>query len=108
MLVILLVATNGGLVISSDGRLKYLSRSLSEYVLLTDDRKLVFSCLCKYVSGTALCNKWAFNNFESWRSRVAVEESFPNDVLSIDNPKVLCSCISMIWKRGKQMDRCIR
>ena len=37
------------------------------------------------------------------RFRVTVEESFPNDVLSSDDPKLLCSCVS-IWQRGKRMD----
>ena len=38
-------------------------------------------------------NEWALNNFESWRSQVAVEESFPHDVLLTDDPKLLCSCL---------------
>ena len=44
-------------------------------------------------SNTAHCNQWALNNFESWRSQVAVEESFPRDVLLTDDPKLLCSCL---------------
>ena len=38
-------------------------------------------------------NEWALDNFESWRSQVAVEESFPNDVLLTDDPKLLSSCL---------------
>ena len=49
-----------------------------------------------YVSNTARCNKWGHNNFESWRSLVAVEESFPDDVLSSDDPKLLRSCLCAI------------
>ena len=45
-------------------------------VLLTDDPKLLCSCLRKYVRNTAHCNKWALNNFEWWTSQVAVEEFF--------------------------------
>ena len=72
-------------------------------ILLTDDPKLVCSCLCEYVSNTAHCSKWALNNFESSRSRVSVEESFPNDVLSSDDPKLL-PCTSIIRKWGRRMD----
>ena len=32
-------------------------------VLLTDDPKLLCSCLRNYVSITARCNKWVLNNF---------------------------------------------
>ena len=45
-------------------------------VLLTDDPKLLCSCLRKYVSNTARCNKWTLNNFGSWTSQVAVKEFF--------------------------------
>ena len=33
-------------------------------VLLTDDPKLLCSCLRRYVSNTARCNKWVLNNSE--------------------------------------------
>ena len=45
-----------------------------------------------FVPNTARYNEWALN-FESWRSQVAVEESFPHDVLLTDDPKLLCSCL---------------
>ena len=52
-----------------------------------------FSVVLKgFVPNTAGYNKWALN-FESWRSQVAVEESFPHDVLLTDDPKLLCSCL---------------
>ena len=38
---------------------------------------------CFVSNNTAHCNQWALNNFESWRSQVAVEESFPRNVLII-------------------------
>ena len=44
-------------------------------------------------SNTSRWNQWALNSFESWRSQVAVEESFPYDVLLTDNSKLLCSCL---------------
>ena len=34
---------------------------------------LVLAFVSCYVSNAARCNKWAFNNFESWRSEVAVD-----------------------------------
>ena len=37
-------------------------------------------------------------------SRVAVEEIFPDEVLSSDDPKLLRSCICALWKREKRMD----
>ena len=49
----------------------------------TDDPRLLCSCLRKYVSNSARCNKWALNDFESWRSRVAVEEFFPDEVCRV-------------------------
>ena len=39
-------------------------KSFPHDVLLTDDPKLLRSCLRKYVSNTACCNKWVLNNFE--------------------------------------------
>ena len=33
------------------------------------------------------------NDFESWRSQVAVEKSFLDDVLLSDDPKLLYSCL---------------
>ena len=42
-------------------------------------------------SNTARYSKWVLNNFVSWRSQVAVEESFPQDILLTDDPKLLCS-----------------
>ena len=57
-------------------------------------RRWLFSCTKGFVSSnTAHCNQWAINNFESWKSQVAVEESFPHDVLLTDDPKLLCSCL---------------
>ena len=44
-----------------------------------------------FVPNTALCNEWVLN-FESWRSQVAVKESFPHDVSLTDDPKQLCYC----------------
>ena len=44
-------------------------------------------------SNTARYNEWALSNFESWRSQVAVEDSFPQDVLLTDDPKLVCSCL---------------
>ena len=67
--------------------------SLPDDVLSTDDPKLLCFCLCKYVSNTALCNKWALNDFESWKFTVAVGDSFSDEALLSDSPKVLCSCI---------------
>ena len=75
-LVILFVVTNGRLIILGEGRLDQLSKSLSGYVLSTDNPRLLYSRLRKYVSNTAGCNKLAFNDFESWRFRVAVEDFF--------------------------------
>ena len=48
--------------------------------------------LAKGFPNTARYNKWALN-FESSKSQVPVEESFPHDVLLTDNPKLLCSCL---------------
>ena len=45
-----------------------------------------------FVPNTARYNEWALN-FKSWRCQVAVEESFPCDVLLTDDPKLLCSCL---------------
>ena len=42
------------------------------------------------VINTASYNKWALK-FESWRSQVAVEESFPHNVLLTDDPNLLYS-----------------
>ena len=67
-------------------------------VLSTDNSRRLRSCLHKYVSNTTSCNKWALNGFESWRSRVAVEESFPDEVLSSDDLKLLRSCFCALWK----------
>ena len=55
----------------------------------------VFSFAKKtFVSSNAThYNEWALNNFESWRAQVAVEESFPHNVLLTDDPKLLCSCL---------------
>ena len=36
------------------------------------------------------------NNFESWRSRVAFEESFSDNVLSSDDSKLLYSCLCVL------------
>ena len=44
-------------------------------------------------SNTARCNQWSLGNFESWRSQVAVKESFPHNVLLTDDSEVLCSCL---------------
>ena len=41
-------------------------------------------------SNTARYNEWALSNFKSWMSQVAVEDSFPHDVLLTDDPKLLC------------------
>ena len=38
--------------------------SLPHKVLLTDDPKLLCSCVREYVSNTAHCNKWALNDFK--------------------------------------------
>ena len=55
--------------------------------------KEAFSLALKgLVPNTARYNEWALN-FESWRSQVAVEESFPHNVLLTDDPKLLCSCL---------------
>ena len=67
--------------------------SFPDDVLLTDDPKVLYSRLCRYVSNTAHCDKWALNNFESRRSQVAVKESFLGDVLFTDVLKLLCSCL---------------
>ena len=40
-------------------------------------------------SNTARYNESVVNNFESWRSQVAVEEPFPRDVLFTDDSKQL-------------------
>ena len=48
---------------------------------------------CNYISNTAHCNKWALNDFDSWRSQVGVEESFPDNLLSTGDLKLLCSCL---------------
>ena len=47
-----------------------------------------------FVSNTARYNERVLN-FESWRSEVAVEESFPHNVLLTDDPKLICSCVRM-------------
>ena len=41
---------------------------------------------------TARCNKWAVNNFESWRSSLS-NEKFPEDILFTDDKKLLCDCL---------------
>ena len=44
-------------------------------------------------SNTARYNEWALRNFELWKSQVAVEDSFPCDVLLTDDPKLLFFCL---------------
>ena len=47
----------------------------------------------KAVHMTRTLRAQVHNNFESWRSQVAVEGSFPDDILLTDNPKLHCSCL---------------
>ena len=44
-------------------------------------KSFVFSNIARY-------NEWALSNLESWMSEVAVEDSFPHDVLLTDDPKL--------------------
>ena len=56
-------------------------------------------------SNTAGDNKWALDNFESWRSQVALEESSPDNLLLTDNPKIfVLAFASMLWRQRKRMD----
>ena len=47
-------------------------------------------------SDTAHCNKRALNNFESWRSQIAVEESLY--VLLTYDPKLICKYVTEMRK----------
>ena len=47
-------------------------------------------------SNTVHCNKWPLNNFESWRSQVASEESCPDDVLLTDDPRLLYFVLAFV------------
>ena len=79
-LVILLVITNGRLIVYSNRDLMQVvvEESFPHHVLLTDDPKLVCSCLLKYdsnmcillvVTNGRLTIKWALNKFNGRCSR---------------------------------------
>ena len=57
-----------------------------------------------FISYSARYTEWVFN-LESWRSQVAVEESFPHAVLLSDDPKLRILCcplhinIMHAWKQ---------